>query len=178
MFVGYYELSYDRFLQAKFRIFFSSVLIQFWARTFLSLSILIQTWSIKHCLYFSFVLPAWRNLFSANGIFCGGRYQPRYTGIFCPSKATGRPITISKKWKNPSSALLRKRTWVQVLPSFFTDSSAYQPRAQISNHGRQALLAYTKFWRRASFTRSTHVCEVLLTFFVTGEIKLSLWCHS
>jgi hypothetical protein len=36
---------------------------------------------VKHCLDFSFVfsapLPAWRNLFSASWIFCGGRYQPQ-----------------------------------------------------------------------------------------------------
>jgi hypothetical protein len=37
--------------------------------------------------FFSFVfsapLPAWRkNLFSASGIFYGGRYQPSCTGIF------------------------------------------------------------------------------------------------
>jgi hypothetical protein len=36
--------------------------------------------NLKHCLDFSFVfsapLPVWRNLFSATGIFWGGRYQP------------------------------------------------------------------------------------------------------
>jgi hypothetical protein len=41
---------------------------------------------VKHCLVFSFVFSApslaWRNLFSASGIFCGGRYQPGSTGIF------------------------------------------------------------------------------------------------
>ncbi len=41
---------------------------------------------VKYCLNFSFVfsapLPAWRNLFSASGIFCGGKYQPGCTGIF------------------------------------------------------------------------------------------------
>jgi hypothetical protein len=40
---------------------------------------------VKHCLGFSFVfsapLPAWRNLFSLRGIFCGGRYQLGCTGI-------------------------------------------------------------------------------------------------
>jgi hypothetical protein len=38
--------------------------------------------TVKHCLEFSFVfsapLPAGRNLFSASGIFCGGRYQPAF----------------------------------------------------------------------------------------------------
>jgi hypothetical protein len=66
---------------------------------------------VKHCLDFSFVfsapLPAWENLFSASGIFCGGRYQPGCTGIFWPAEGTNQPITISKKWKNPSSALRR-----------------------------------------------------------------------
>jgi hypothetical protein len=42
--------------------------------------------SVKHCLDFSFVfsspLPAWRNLISASGVFCGGRWQPGCTGIF------------------------------------------------------------------------------------------------
>jgi hypothetical protein len=38
--------------------------------------------NVKHCLDFSFVFSAAsRNLFSASGIFCGGRYQPGYTGI-------------------------------------------------------------------------------------------------
>jgi len=41
---------------------------------------------VKHCLDFSFVfsapLPALRNLFSAIGIFCSGRYQPGCSGIF------------------------------------------------------------------------------------------------
>jgi hypothetical protein len=31
---------------------------------------------------------------------------------------TSQPVTISKKWTNPSSALHRKRTWVQALPWF------------------------------------------------------------
>jgi hypothetical protein len=46
-------------------------------------------------------------------------------------EGTSQPFTISKKWKNPSSALDRKRTWVQALPWL----------VQISNHG-QALLLY------------------------------------
>ncbi len=58
--------------------------------------------SIKHYLDFSFVfsapLPAWKNLFSAIGIFCGGRYQPGCTGIFWPAEGTSQPLTISKKW--------------------------------------------------------------------------------
>ncbi len=80
--------------------------------------------NLKHYLDFSFVfsasLPAWRNLFWASGIFCSGRYQPGCTGIFSPAEDTNQPVTISKKWKNPISALLRKRTWVQALPWFST----------------------------------------------------------
>jgi hypothetical protein len=73
---------------------------------------LSQSKSVKHCLDFSFVfsapLPAWRNLFSASGSFCGGRYQPGFTGIFCAVEGTSQSVTICKKWKNPSSALRRK----------------------------------------------------------------------
>jgi hypothetical protein len=68
---------------------------------------------IKHCLDSSFVfsapLPAWRNLFSASGIFCGGRYWPGCTRIFWPVEGTIQPVTISKKWKNPSSALGKEK---------------------------------------------------------------------
>ncbi len=58
---------------------------------------------VKHCLDFSFVfsspLLAWRNLFSASGIFCVGRYQPGCTGIFWPAEGTSQTVTISKKVK-------------------------------------------------------------------------------
>ncbi len=64
---------------------------------------------------FSAPLAAWRNLFSACGFFCGGRYQPGCTGIFWSAEGTRQPVTISKKWINPSSALQRKQTWVQAL---------------------------------------------------------------
>jgi len=37
-------------------------------------------------------------------------------------EVTSQPFTISKKWKNPSSALLRKRTWIQALPPLSTCS--------------------------------------------------------
>jgi len=41
--------------------------------------------AVKHCLDFSFVfsapLPAWRNLFSASGIFCYERYQPGWWNV-------------------------------------------------------------------------------------------------
>jgi hypothetical protein len=106
---------------------------------------------IKHCLDFSIVfsapLPIWRNLFSASGIFCGGRYQPGYTAIFCPAEGTSQPIIISTKWKNPSSAVPRKKSRVQALPWFWPVPSAYRPCAQISNRGRawtHALLLYIR----------------------------------
>ncbi len=55
----------------------------------------------------------WRNLFSASGIFCVGRYQPGYT--------------ISKTRKNTSSTLLVERTWVQALPLFSACCCLGQP---------------------------------------------------
>ncbi len=66
-----------------------------------------------------------------------GRYQPGSIGIFWPAEGTSQNVTISKKWKNPSFPLPRKRTWVQALLA----------SAQISNRGRaytQALLLYFK----------------------------------
>ncbi len=96
---------------------------------------------VKHSLDFSFVvsapLPACWNLFSARGIFCGGRYQPGYTGIFRPAEGTSQPVTISKKWKNRCSAVLWKRTWVnRSFCDFRPVPSTYRPRAQISDYGR------------------------------------------
>ncbi len=72
------------------------------------------------CIFSS--LACWRKLYSASGIFCGGRYQPCCTGIFWPAEGTSQPVTISKKWKNPSSTLRRKRTWVHALPWVSTGS--------------------------------------------------------
>jgi len=43
------------------------------------------------------------------------RYQPGCSGIFWRAEGTSQPVTISTMWKNPSSALQRKRTWVQAL---------------------------------------------------------------
>jgi hypothetical protein len=56
---------------------------------------------VKHCLNFSFVfsapLPALRNLFSAMGIFCSGRYQPGlYWDLLISGRLPGQRITISK----------------------------------------------------------------------------------
>jgi hypothetical protein len=87
----------------------------------------------KHCLDFSFVfsapLPAWRNLLSADrdflwwkvparlywGLLTSGRYQLGCTGVFWPVEGTSEPVTISKMWKNPSSALRRRRACTQAL---------------------------------------------------------------
>ncbi len=44
-------------------------------------------------------LTCLKKMFSASGIFCGGRYQPGCTGIFWPAQGTSQPVTISKKWK-------------------------------------------------------------------------------
>ncbi len=77
---------------------------------------------VKHCLDFSFVfsapLRAWRNLFSARGIFCGERYQPGCTGILRPAS-----LSLFLKGEEISAlALHRKRTLVQALPRFSTCS--------------------------------------------------------
>jgi hypothetical protein len=53
---------------------------------------------------FSAPLPAWRNLFSAKGILCSGRYQPGCTGIFWPAERTSQPEKIPallNVWKGP-----------------------------------------------------------------------------
>ncbi len=104
---------------------------------------------VKHCLDFFFVfstpLPAWRNLFPASGIFCGGRCQPGSTGIFWPAEGASQPVTTSKKWKNQGSTLRTKWTCVQALLWHPTYSLGLPVRAQISNHRRactQALLLY------------------------------------
>jgi len=36
-------------------------------------------------------------------------------------EGTSQPVTVSKKWKNPSSTLGRKRTWVSAGPSMIFD---------------------------------------------------------
>jgi hypothetical protein len=104
---------------------------------------------VKHCLDFFFVfsnpLPAWRNLFPASGIFCGGRYQPGSTGMFWPAEGDSQPLTTSKMWKNQGSTLRRKWTCVQALMWHPTYSLGLPVRAQISNHRRactQPLLLY------------------------------------
>jgi hypothetical protein len=49
-------------------------------------------------------------------LLASGRYQLGCcTGIFWPAEGTSQAVTISKKWKNPSSALRRTRTCVQAL---------------------------------------------------------------
>jgi hypothetical protein len=61
-------------------------------------------------------------VFIKQEIFCCGRYQLGYTGIFWPEEGTSQLVTISiQRSKTPSSALLRKRTWVvHTYPSVMT----------------------------------------------------------
>jgi hypothetical protein len=76
--------------------------------------------NVKHCLDFSFVfsalLPPWRNLFSVSGIFCSGRYQPGYTGIFRPAEGTSQPLSISKGWKVPALLYVGKGPGLRLNP--------------------------------------------------------------
>jgi hypothetical protein len=104
-----------------------------------------------HCLDFSFVfsaaLPAWRNLFSASTIFCGGRYQPGCSGIFWPAKVPASLSLFLKSEKIPALLSLGQGPECKPFPNFRPVPSAYRPRAQISNHGRactQALFLYIK----------------------------------
>jgi hypothetical protein len=64
---------------------------------------------VKHCLDFSFVfsapLPAWRNLFSASGIICGGRYQPGCTGILWPAEGTSQAVLGSHDQRKVPASL-------------------------------------------------------------------------
>jgi len=68
-------------------------------------------------LYFSAPLPAWRNLFSATGIFCDGRYQPGCTGIFWLAEGTCHYFL---KVKKSQLCFTWKRTWV-TCPSVIFD---------------------------------------------------------
>jgi hypothetical protein len=98
--------------------------------------------SVQHCLDFSFVfsahLPTRRNLFSASGILCSGKYQPRSTGISSLS-------LLLKSEKIPALLYLGKGPEYRPFWDFLPVPSAYRPQAQISNHGRactQALPLY------------------------------------
>jgi hypothetical protein len=90
-------------------------------------------------LYFH--LPAWRYLFSASGIFYGGRYQPGSTGIFSPVEGTSQPVTISKKWKNSALLYIGKGPEYRPFHDFWPVPLAYRARAQISNHRRASTQA-------------------------------------
>ncbi len=72
--------------------------------------------TVKHSLDFSFVfsapLLAWRNLFSVSRL---------YWELPAPLERTSQPVTISKKWKNPSSASGRRRTCIYTGPSVIFD---------------------------------------------------------
>ncbi len=67
------------------------------------------------------------------------------TMIFWPAEGTSQPVTISKKWTNPSSTLFRKRTGVHALQGFLTCSlgvvASLGHRSEITE-GTQALLLY------------------------------------
>jgi hypothetical protein len=84
--------------------------------------------SINPCLDFCFVFSAplfvQRNLFSARGIFCSGRYQPGCIGIFWLVEGTSQPVIILKCEKIPALLYLEKgpEQWVQALPWFSTCS--------------------------------------------------------
>jgi hypothetical protein len=113
--------------------------------------------NVKHCLDFSFVfsapLLAWRNLFSASGIFCDLRYQSGCAGFFWPVEGTSQPVTNFFKWKNLSSALHRKRTWVQAP---FCDFR-HVPLAYWRQSGTDL-----KSLRPFSYTYNPHQCELSL----------------
>ncbi len=165
----YYKVSCDIFFRVKFRIFF--------------LSILIQIWSVKHSasifpLYFQLPYLPEETCFRQAGSSAVEGTSQDIPGSSAHRKVLAGLSLFLKSEKIPALIYEGKGLEYRPFPHFRPVSSAYQPGAQIWNHGRQALLLYTKFWQRASFTRSTHVCEVLPTFFVTGEIKLSFWCHS
>jgi len=111
----------------KYAIFFGHLLVMLVQLSMANCTNAVPSNNVNHCLDFSFVfsapLLAWRNLFSASRIFCDGRYQPGCAGIFWPVEGTSQPVTIFKKWKNPSSALHRKGTWVQAALQWFSTCS-------------------------------------------------------
>jgi hypothetical protein len=69
---------------------------------------------VKHCLDFSFVfsapLPAWRNLISLRGIFCGGRYQlkvPASLSLCLKSEKTPALLHLRKDLSTGPSSILK-----------------------------------------------------------------------
>jgi len=67
---------------------------------------------VNHCLEFSFVfsapLPARGNLFSASGIFYGGRYQPLLLGSSDQRKVTASMSLFLKSEKIPALLYIGK----------------------------------------------------------------------
>ncbi len=63
-------------------------------------------------------------------------------------EGTCQPVTISKKWKNPSSALRRKRTWVHrhlpLIFSPFSHPTSLKHRSQITEEPVLRPFSYTK----------------------------------
>ncbi len=83
------------------------------------------------CIFSSLTCP--RNLFSAKGDLLQWKVPPArlYWDLLTSGRYQPACVTVSKKWKNPSSALLYVgkgpeykplRTWVQALPWFSTCS--------------------------------------------------------
>jgi hypothetical protein len=79
---------------------------------------------------FSAPLYVWRNLYSASGILCSGRYPPGSTGIFWPAEGTSQPVTISKKWKKiPALLYVGKGPEYRPFRDFRPVPLAYRPRS-------------------------------------------------
>jgi hypothetical protein len=96
-------------------------------------------------LYFQAPFRAWRNLFSASWIFCGGRYQPSHTRISDLQKVPARLSLFLKGEKIPALLYGGKGPEYMPFSDFRPIPSAYWPRAQISNHGKastQVLFLY------------------------------------
>jgi hypothetical protein len=77
---------------------------------------------VKHRLDFSFVFSAPLRTCLEKPVFIKGdlllwkvRRARLYWDLLTSLKVTSEPVTMSKKWKNPSSALPRKRIWVKAL---------------------------------------------------------------
>jgi len=112
------------------------------------------------CLFSS--LTCLKKLIFSKQDLLRGRYQLGCTEIFWPAERTGQPVIISKKWKNPWSALPRKTTWLQAVPWFSNYSlrlAGLGHRPQITNHSRactQALLLYISPIRPARVNQYPH----------------------
>jgi len=161
MFVRYYELSYDRFLQAKFRIFSYLSLSSFGpelsypspSRKTLQSPFLTKSnhvcnvlwtvlWHIFACniqefflihpypdlvrealpLFFLCIFSSLTCLtcFQQAGSSAVEGTSQDIPGSSADRKGLAGLSLFLKSEKNPSSALRRKRTWVQALPSFST----------------------------------------------------------